>query len=52
MAFERKRMDKEAGEETEVPVTSYQKGSSGRTETIPKKVIESIEKKVAPELSE
>ena len=45
-------MDKETEEGKEVPVTSYQKGSAGQTEQIPQKVIESIEKKVAPEINE
>lgn len=52
MAFERKRMDKEAGEGREVPVKSYQKGSAGQIETIPEKVIKSIEEKVSPEINE
>jgi len=52
MAAEQKRMDMEMGAGKEVPVTSYQKGSFGKTEMLPQKVIESLEKKIAPELQE
>ena len=50
MAGEAKRQDKELGEEELIPVTSYQEGKGrGKTEMIPKKVIESIEEKVKGE---
>ena len=54
MAAEQKRMDMEMGVGKEVPVQSYQKGSFGKTEMLPEKVIKSIEEKVAssPELQE
>ena len=52
MAVEQKRMDLEMGVNKEVPVQSYQKGSFGKTEMLPQKVIESLEKKIAPELQE
>ena len=54
MAFERKRMDEETGEGREVPITSYQKGSEGKIERVPEKVIKSIEEKIfyEPELKE
>jgi len=52
MAAEQKRMDLEMGVNKEVSVQSYQKGSFGKTEMLPQKVIESLEKKIAPELQE
>jgi len=54
MAGEQKRIDAETGERIEVPVTSYQKGSAGKIEKIPERVIKSIEEKISgePELSE
>lgn len=50
MAQEQKQIDRETGEGKEVPVTSYQGGSAGKTERIPEKVIKSIIEKVRPEL--
>jgi len=52
MATEQKRMDMEMGLSKEVPVTSYQQGSAGKTEMIPEKVIKSLEEKITPELKE
>ena len=52
MAAEQKRMDLEMGVGKEVPVQSYQKGSFGKTEMLPQKVIDSIREKVTPELKE
>jgi len=51
MANEQKRRDAIVGDNEEVAVTSYQKGKNkGKTMNIPKKVIESLEKKLTPEL--
>ena len=52
MAVEQKRMDLEMGVNKMEVVQSYQKGSFGKTEMLPQKVIESLEKKIAPELQE
>jgi len=50
MAGEQKRRDEETGEGREIPVTSYQKGSQGKIERVPEKVIKSIEEKITPDL--
>ena len=52
MAAEQKRMDLEMGVNKEIPITSYQKGSEGKTAMLPEKVVRSIEQKVAPSLKE
>ena len=50
MAIEAKREDGELKRGVLIPVTSYQEGKGkGKTEMIPKKVIESIEEKVRGE---
>ena len=51
LAGEQKEIDRTTGEE-DVAITSYQDGSQGKTERIPKKVIESIEEKISPIISE
>ena len=55
MAAKQKRADAEMGINKEVPVTSYQKGSDGKTERIPEKIIESIKERlqelVSPKVS-
>ena len=52
MAAEQKRMDMEMGVNKMEVVRSYQKGSFGKTEMLPQKVIDSIREKVTPELQE
>ena len=52
MANEQRRRDSVVGDNEEIAVTSYQEGrDKGKTMNIPKKVIESLEKKLTPELS-
>jgi hypothetical protein len=52
MAAKQKRQDEEMEINKEITVTSHQKGSEGKQFKVPKKVVESIREKVAPEFKE